>query len=107
MGKAVAKGFSGAPTLPKLFAPDQAAARFIEFFTANIRNPNTRCAYARRRGIRSLGHGALQPNDPERTWLYPVVISYRGSVTNLTGENGATSRRPLDVQLVETHLKPS
>src|SRR5208282_1253943 len=35
-------------TLPALFAPDRdAAKRFIEFFTANIRNPNTRRAYAR------------------------------------------------------------
>jgi len=35
-------------TLPALFAPDLAAARrFVEFFTANIRNPNTRKAYAR------------------------------------------------------------
>jgi site-specific recombinase XerD len=34
--------------LPTLFAPDESAAkRFIEFFTANIRNPNTRRAYAR------------------------------------------------------------
>jgi site-specific recombinase XerD len=34
--------------LPALFAADGAAARrFIEFFTANIRNPNTRRAYAR------------------------------------------------------------
>jgi site-specific recombinase XerD len=34
--------------LPALFAPDEAAARrFIEFFTANIRNSNTRRAYAR------------------------------------------------------------
>ena len=33
--------------LPALFAPDAAAAkRTIEFFTANIRNPNTRKAYA-------------------------------------------------------------
>lgn len=36
------------PTLPALFTPDAAAARrFVEFFTANIRNPNTRKAYAR------------------------------------------------------------
>jgi site-specific recombinase XerD len=35
-------------TLPALFAPDKdAARRFVEFFTANIRNPNTRKAYAR------------------------------------------------------------
>src|SRR5947209_11818355 len=36
------------PLLPRLFAPDKdAARRFVEFFTANIRNPNTRRAYAR------------------------------------------------------------
>jgi site-specific recombinase XerD len=36
------------PHLPALFAPDpEAAKRFVEFFTANIRNPNTRKAYAR------------------------------------------------------------
>src|ERR1700730_1853609 len=33
---------------PAVFAPDAAAAkRFLEFFTANIRNPNTRRAYWR------------------------------------------------------------
>lgn len=36
------------PTVPALIgeAGDQAARRFLEFFTANIRNPNTRAAYA-------------------------------------------------------------
>lgn len=35
-------------TVPALFAPNEAAAkRFIEFFAANIRNPNTRRAYVR------------------------------------------------------------
>jgi hypothetical protein len=34
--------------LPALFTSNQdAARRFVEFFTANIRNPNTRKAYAR------------------------------------------------------------
>jgi hypothetical protein len=35
--------------LPALIAiaGDQAAWRYIDFFTANIRNPNTRRAYAR------------------------------------------------------------
>jgi site-specific recombinase XerD len=34
--------------LPALFAPTQhAGKRYVEFFTANIRNPNTRKAYAR------------------------------------------------------------
>jgi site-specific recombinase XerD len=36
------------PHLPALFTPDpEAAKRFVEFFTANIRNANTRKAYAR------------------------------------------------------------
>jgi site-specific recombinase XerC len=36
------------PVLPALFAPTpEAAKRYVEFFTANIRNPNTRRAYAR------------------------------------------------------------
>ena len=56
--------------IPVLFAPSPAAARrTLEFFTANIRNPNTRRAYARAaaefaawcegRGIRVLGQ--VQP----------------------------------------------
>jgi site-specific recombinase XerD len=36
------------PTVPKLYAPSvRAARRFIEYFAANIRNPNTRRAYLR------------------------------------------------------------
>ncbi len=38
-------------TLPALYRPDAATAkRVIEFFTANIRNPNTRKAYAKAAG---------------------------------------------------------
>ena len=38
-------------TLPALFRPDAATAtRVLEFFTANIRNPNTRKAYAKAAG---------------------------------------------------------
>ena len=48
MAKALVKAKSISLELPALFAPDKdAAKRFIEFFTANIRNPNTRRAYAR------------------------------------------------------------
>lgn len=37
--------------LPALFRPNAATAkRVIEFFTANIRNPNTRRAYAKAAG---------------------------------------------------------
>jgi site-specific recombinase XerD len=46
---AIGKGIGGA--LPALFALDaRAAERTIEFFTAQIRNPNTRKAYARAAG---------------------------------------------------------
>ena len=40
--------FGGKP-FPRLIAEagEDAMKRFIEFFTANIRNPNTRRAYAR------------------------------------------------------------
>jgi site-specific recombinase XerD len=39
---------AAAQTLPALFVPTpEAGKRFVEFFTANIRNPNTRRAYAR------------------------------------------------------------
>lgn len=38
----------GAAALPALFTPNPAAARrTVEFFTAHIRNTNTRKAYAR------------------------------------------------------------
>ena len=61
--KALAVGREG---LPALFTPTPAAARrTLEFFTANIRNPNTRKAYARavaefaawceQRGLKELG----------------------------------------------------
>ena len=46
---ALARAADAAPVLPALIAAagDQAAWRYIDFFTANIRNPNTRRAYAR------------------------------------------------------------
>jgi site-specific recombinase XerD len=47
MAQALAK-VSARGNLPALFAPNpEAARRFVEFFTAHIRNPNTRRAYAR------------------------------------------------------------
>ena len=60
----------GRDVLPALFTPTPAAARrTLEFFTANIRNPNTRKAYARavaefaawcgERGLDELG--AIEP----------------------------------------------
>lgn len=47
----IRSGSGTALTLPALYQPDAATAkRVIEFFTANIRNPNTRKAYARAAG---------------------------------------------------------
>ena len=39
-------GFAGVPTIISA-AGKRASFRFIEFFTANIRNPNTRVSYGR------------------------------------------------------------
>jgi len=48
MSGAVVRVVPGSFALPALFSPDpQASKRFVEFFTANIRNPNTRKAYVR------------------------------------------------------------
>ena len=44
--KLTALGFAGVPTMVSA-AGERAAFRFIEFFTANIRNPNTRASYGR------------------------------------------------------------
>ena len=47
VGALVNVGPGSSVALPALFAPNEhAAKRFIEFFTANIRNPHTRKAYA-------------------------------------------------------------
>src|SRR6202521_5246605 len=48
MTRALTKVTQASAMVPALFARDHnAARRFFEFFTANIRNPNTRKAYAR------------------------------------------------------------
>ena len=49
--KGIQAGTRPGITLPALFAADpRTARRIIEFFTANIRNPNTRKAYAKAAG---------------------------------------------------------
>lgn len=48
MNKTVARVAAESAKVPALFAPTAPAGkRYVEFFTANIRNPNTRKAYAR------------------------------------------------------------
>lgn len=48
MGDIIVTTVNGGPVVPALIAEagDGAARRFLEYFTANIRNPNTRAAYA-------------------------------------------------------------
>ena len=47
-GRTAASVFDATGQVPALYAPDAAAAkRAFEFFAVNIRNPNTRKAYAR------------------------------------------------------------
>ena len=63
-------------SLPALYAPDPAAARrTVEFFTANIRNPNTRKAYARAgvefaRWCQARGIAALKQIEPVHVAAY-------------------------------------
>jgi hypothetical protein len=58
--------------VPALIADlgDEASWRYVEFFTANIRNPHTRCAYARACARffawcedRGLTPAAIRPHD--------------------------------------------
>jgi hypothetical protein len=59
-------------TLPALVsqADDRVGMRFLEFFTANIRNPNTRRAYAR-------------ATDEFLTWCATVGVPSLAAVTSL------------------------
>ena len=60
--------------IPALFAPDQRAAkRFVEFFTANIRNPNTRRAYAR--AVQDFGFWCEQNGFDELRDIEPVHVA--------------------------------
>jgi len=45
-------GFAGLPTIISA-AGERASFRFIEFFTANIRNPNNRVSYGGPAGFRA------------------------------------------------------
>jgi site-specific recombinase XerD len=71
-GTLITKADTGRPLVPALIANagDAAGWRYVEFFTANIRNPNTRRAYARACGRffawcdgRGLTLPAIRPHD--------------------------------------------
>jgi integrase/recombinase XerD len=60
--------------IPALFvhAGDKAAYRFIEFFTANIHNPNTRRAYYR--AVTRFSHWCTR-HGVELTKVNPVLVA--------------------------------
>jgi len=79
---AVIPNTGGRPELPALIAGagDQAARRFFEFFTANIRNKNTRAAYARAAGAflrwceTRAGLGDLRKVEPVHVAAYVETL---------------------------------
>lgn len=91
---------SPASALPALIASadDRAQLRFLEFFAANIRNPNTRRAYARgtgeflawctRRGVLAIGavqplHVAAYIEELGRTYSAPTVKQQLAAIRHL------------------------
>ena len=76
-------------TLPALFSPTPAASkRFIEFFTANIRNPNTRRAYVRAASefatwCESSGLGELADIEPVHVAAYIETLQLRLSAPSV------------------------
>lgn len=75
--------------LPALFVPNEAARkRYIEFFTANIRNPNTRKAYARAATefaawCRQAGLDDLQDIEPVHVAAYVETLQLRLSAPSV------------------------
>ena len=71
---ALSAATSNLPPLPALFAPTPAAAqRTLEFFTANIRNPNTRRSYAR--AIGEFSHWCAEHGLHTLTDIGPVHVA--------------------------------
>ena len=67
------------------WAGERAERRFIEFFTANIRNPNTRAAYAR-----AVGHfvASLEERHVTLDHVEPVMVA------EYIGQLGRTKSAP-------------
>src|SRR5277367_1815538 len=83
--------------IPALIADDgdQASWHYIDFFTSNIRNPNTRRAYARACGAflhwaeeRGRTLGTIRPYDVSFIYRVPTANSFR------PGREAAARRRP-------------
>ncbi len=66
-------GFAGLPTIISA-AGERALFRFVEFFTANIRNPNTRVSYGRAvRELEYRHHGIVRSRAQELLHLQPKL----------------------------------
>jgi integrase len=85
---------AGLDVVPALFvaAGDRAAFRFVEFFTANIRNPNTRAAYAQ--AVRRFC-GWCEAEGYRLEQLTPVhVAAYVEQLGKRKDEGGAGMSKP-------------
>ena len=86
---ALTKSNANLPVLPALFAATpEAGKRFVEFFTANIRNANTRRAYARAAGDFALwceaaGLTELRDIEPVHVAAYVETLSLRLSAPSI------------------------
>jgi site-specific recombinase XerD len=93
---------AGLDVIPALFAEagEKASTRLIEFFTANIRNRNTRAAYAQ--AIRRFSDWCMDPNRGYRLGaLTPVhVAAYIEELGKRKEEGGAGKAAPT----VKQHL---
>ena len=101
----------GAIPLPALFAPDPATAkRVFEFFTANIRNPHTRRAYAKAAAAFAVwcdDNGIDQLRDVQPIHVAAYVEELQGRVTAPTVKLQLAAIRMLFDWLVVGQVMPS
>jgi site-specific recombinase XerD len=98
------------PTIPTLFAAagDKAAFRLLEFFTANIRNTNTRAAYGR--AVRRFSewcqeHGLrLEQLTPVHVAAYVEELGRPAPPTPGPGETPTEEPKPLSKPSIKQHL---
>ncbi|HWR53970.1 MAG TPA: tyrosine-type recombinase/integrase [Bryobacteraceae bacterium] len=97
--------------LPALFAPDPATAkRVFEFFTANIRNPHTRRAYAKAAGSFAVwceARGLDQLRDVQPIHVAAYVEELQGRVSAPTVKLQLAALRMLFDWLVVGQVMPS
>jgi site-specific recombinase XerD len=101
----------GGIALPALFAPDAPAAkRVVEFFTANIRNPNTRRAYAKAAANFAAwceAHGLDHLRDVQPVHVAAYIEELQGRVSAPTVKLQLAALRMLFDWLVVGQVMPS